>query len=79
MLPARRNREAAHARRTHDYQGLRVHESSTSIVTEPVAPLLVSAADEATYQALQSEADLARDMLTQAQGQRLAMAQLPVN
>jgi hypothetical protein len=51
----------------------------TSIVTEPVAPLLVSAADEATYQALQSEADLARDMLTQAQGQRLAMAQLPVN
>ena len=48
----------------------------TSIVTEPVAPLLVSAADEATYQALQSEADLARDMLTQAQGQRLAMAQL---
>ena len=51
----------------------------TSIVTEPVVPLLVSAADEATYQALQSEADLARDMLTQAQGQRLAMAQLPVN
>jgi len=48
----------------------------TSIVTEPVAPLLVSAADEATYQALQSEADLARDMLMQAQGQRLAMAQL---
>ena len=51
----------------------------TSIVTEPVAPVLVSAADEAIYQALQSEADLARDMLTQAQGQRLAMAQLPVN
>jgi len=51
----------------------------TSIVTEPVARVLVSAADEATYQALQSEADLARDMLTQAQGQRLAMAQLPVN
>jgi hypothetical protein len=51
----------------------------TSIVTEPVAPLLVSAADEAAYQALQSEADLARDRLTQAQGQRLAMAQLPIN
>jgi hypothetical protein len=34
------------------------------------------AADEADYQALQSEADLALAVLTRAQGQRVAMAQL---
>ena len=48
----------------------------TSVVSEPVVPIVISAVDEAAYQALQSEADLARDMLAQAQGRRVAMAQL---
>ena len=47
-----------------------------SVATEPVAVMAASAADEAEYQTLQSEADLALAVLTQAQGQRIAMAQL---
>ena len=44
-------------------------------------PVVTAAAgfDEADYQALQQQADLARDMLARAQGQRVAALQLTVN
>ena len=44
-------------------------------------PAVTAAAgfDEADYQALQQQADLARDMLARAQGQRVAALQLTVN
>ena len=50
-----------------------------SVATEPVPVMAASAADEADYQSLQGEADLALSMLTQAQGQRVAALQLAVN
>ncbi|MGN6572544.1 MAG: hypothetical protein ACTHLO_14140 [Pseudolabrys sp.] len=50
-----------------------------SVATEPAAAFVVSTADETDYQALQSQADMARDMLAQAQGSRLAAAQFAVN
>ena len=44
-------------------------------------PVVTTAAgfDETDYQALQQQADLARDMLARAQGQRVAALQLTVN
>ena len=47
-----------------------------SVATEPAGLGVTSAADASTYQALQSEADLARDILAQSQGRRIAMAQV---
>jgi hypothetical protein len=47
-----------------------------SVATGPAPVIIAGAADEADYQALQSEADLALAVLTRAQGQRVAMAQL---
>jgi hypothetical protein len=44
-------------------------------VTE-AAPVSAGAADETGYLALQGEADFALALLTQAQGRRIAMAQL---
>ena len=46
--------------------------------SEPVVTA-VAGFDEADYQALQQQADLARDMLARAQGQRVAALQLTVN
>ena len=45
----------------------------------PADTIVASAADEADYQALQSEADRARDMLAQARGRPDADAQFAIN
>ena len=46
------------------------------VAVEPAPAADVSAADETAYQALQGEADFALALLTQAQGRRIAVAQL---
>ena len=43
-----------------------------SIATQPADAVVAGATDEADYQALQNEADLALAMLVQAHGQRIA-------
>ena len=47
-----------------------------SVATEPTSLVAATAPDAADYEVLQQQADLARDMLMQAQGRRMAMAQL---
>lgn len=50
-----------------------------SVANEPAAAVVASAADEADYQALQQQADLALDLLKLAQERRLAAMQLAIN
>jgi len=47
-----------------------------SAAAAPAPDIVASAADETNYRTLQDEADLALALLTQAQGRRIAMAQL---